>query len=133
MLSKELVQSLGDWVNEYHWDAFWTLTFEKNYGEQTVIRRVSRWADKHTISEPGTMSWLFFLEMSGFGELHAHGLTRHEGSSRKLMWDRWFKNNGRARSLAYDPKLGANYYIAKYLTKKQLSWIIDGRGVGQGG
>ncbi|MBA7716790.1 hypothetical protein ES703_125867 [subsurface metagenome] len=133
MLSSGLVQSLGDWVNEYHWDAFWTLTFEQNYGEQTVIRRVSRWADKHTISEPGTMSWLFFLEMSGFGELHAHGLTRHESFSRRLMWDRWFKKNGRARSLKYDPELGANYYIAKYLTKQQLSWIIDGRGVGQGG
>ena len=133
MLSSELVQSLGDWVSEYHWDAFWTLTFRERYNEQPVIRRITKWADRHTLSEPGTMSWLFFLEMSQFGEIHAHGLTRHERSSRSQMWSRWFRDSGHARGLKYDPKLGANYYIAKYLTKQQLSWIIDGRGVNQGG
>jgi len=127
MLSQDLVESLGQWLNEYHWDSFWTLTLRDTYSEQAMIRAITRWANKHTIHEPGTMSWLFFLELTKLGAIHAHGLTRHERHSRRHIWGDWFARHGIARGLKYDPDLKAQFYCAKYLTKRQLSWIIDDR------
>ena len=122
-----ILTAFGDWLSTYHWDSFWTLTFADLYGEQAAIRAISRWGNKHTIVEPGTMSWVFFLELTKLGAIHAHGLTRHEKHARSVLWKDWFERHGIARGLKYDQRLKAQYYCAKYLTKDTLSWIIDDR------
>jgi len=123
----ELPTALGDWLSEFHWDTFWTLTFKEAYGEQAAIRAITRWANRHTIREPYSMSWIFFLELTRAGAIHTHGLTRHESHSRRFLWRNWFDRHGIARGLPYDDKNNARYYCAKYLTKNNVSWIIDER------
>lgn len=123
----ERQSAFGDWLSSYHWDSFWTLTFANIYGEQAAIRAITRWANKHTIVEPMAMSWVFFLELTKLGAIHAHGLMRHVKHPRKLLWKDWFDRHGIARGLKYDERLKAQYYCAKYLTKDSLSWIIDDR------
>lgn len=123
----ELPTAFGDWLSEFHWDTFWTLTFKELYGEQAAIRAVSRWANRHTIKEAYSMSWLFFFELTKAGALHAHGLTRHERHSRRHIWKDWFERHGIARGLPYNEDYNARFYIAKYLTKATVSYILDER------
>ena len=123
----ELPQAFGDWLNQFHWDSFWTLTFKDVYGEQAAIRAITRWANKHTISESFSMSWVFFLELHKSGAIHAHGLTRHEKRARHGMWFDWHDRHGIARGLPYNEDGNAQYYCAKYLTKAFVSYIIDDR------
>jgi hypothetical protein len=46
-------------------------------------------------------------------------LSRHElvGLRRDEAWKWWFDQYGFARILKYDEKLGAGYYLTKYVTK----------------
>ena len=123
----QLPQAFGDWLSEFHWDSFWTLTFKELYGEQAAIRAITRWANRNTMSESGSMSWLFFLELTKLGAIHAHGLTRHETHSRRYLWANWHERHGIARGLPYNSEQNARYYCAKYLTKAQVSYIVDPR------
>jgi len=40
-----------------------------------------------------------------------------QGVSRKKWWFRWYTCYGRARILPYKKKLGAAYYLSKYIVK----------------
>ena len=69
------------------------------------------------------------LEAHKSGCLHAHalwGTSAGTPSYRELnRW--WFKREGIARFYPYDPRLGAAYYVTKYLFKDQWSdshWFI---------
>lgn len=52
------------------------------------------------------------------GVLHFHALMTDTWKLRRLSWmDLWGKDNGFARIECYDSKLGARWYLGKYVTK----------------
>ena len=62
---------------------------------------------------------------------HFHLLMGNvEGIRRDKYWELWFTQNGRARILPYDPKLGVGYYLTKYVVKDEYTnaenWQIAG-------
>jgi len=53
-----------------------------------------------------------------------------DGVRREKYWGLWFRQNGRGRILPYDAKLGAGYYLTKYVVKDRYSrtehWEVVG-------
>lgn len=130
---QELITGWAEFLDQYDWEGFWTLTFQKNYGIWAAQRAFRKWVSRFTRAEPLQPTFFGFIEWGHRYPVvpHIHAVSRAERVSRKEMWGDWFKRYGRARSEAYNPSLGGNYYLSKYLTKENVDVIIDEREVQQ--
>ncbi len=71
------------------------------------------------------------MELTRLGVPHFHLLMGNlDGVRRDKYWKIWFRENGRARILPYNSKLGAGYYLTKYVVKDEYTnaenWEISG-------
>ena len=92
-------------------------------------RAFRKWASRFTVSEPGALSFIGFLEWGRRTPRvpHIHALTRNERCARRVMWSWWYPWYGRAQSRRFDPSQGARWYLAKYCTKEAVEPILDER------
>ena len=124
-----IVTALGEWLSAYPWEAWCTLTFRAGeFSHEAATRAVNRWLE--WIRKEGSPDVAYFVahELGNVGgRLHLHGLLGNltAYTSRKALWDRWFKQYGRAQVLPYDPERGAAYYVSKYVTKELAHWDFD--------
>ena len=71
------------------------------------------------------VAWFRADEIGLRGRFHLHALVTGTAQLRRLSWmDEWNRRNGYARILAFDPKKGAAYYCAKYVTKQFGDWEL---------
>jgi len=62
------------------------------------------------------------MEFTRLGVPHFHLLMGNlDGVRRDKYWNIWFRENGRARVLPYNSKLGAGYYLTKYVVKDEYT------------
>ena len=124
-----LVEGWAEFLDRFSWEGFWTLTFEQDYSVASARRAFVRWASRFTLSEPGALSFIGFLEWGRRTPKvpHIHALTRLERCDRRVMWSYWFPHYGRAQSRAFQGHLGGRYYLAKYCTKEVVEPILDER------
>jgi hypothetical protein len=63
--------------------------------------------------------WVACMELQKRGVPHWHALIGNIGRERPLTWvDWWYEHYGIARILPYEKRLGARYYLGKYLAKQ---------------
>jgi len=122
-----------DLLNRYNWDWFATLTFKGLPKTYTAHNRVNRWLNTLQRQEKRKIGYYKGMEFTRQGVPHFHLLMGNlDGVRRDKYWDLWFTENGRARILPYDPKLGAGYYLTKYVVKDEYTnienWDIKGLG-----
>ena len=124
-----LIEGWAEFLDRFAWDGFWTLTFEEDYSARSATKAFVRWATRFTVSEPGAISYIGFLEWGRRTPRvpHIHGLTRNERCARKVLWADWYQRYGRAQSRRFDPSQGARWYLAKYCTKESVEPILDER------
>ena len=121
-----------DLLNRYNWDWFATLTFKDLPKTYTAHNRVNRWLNALEKQEKRKIGYFYkAMEFTRQGVPHFHLLMGNlDGVRRDKYWDLWFTQNGRARILPYDCKLGAGYYLTKYVIKDEYSnaeqWEIRG-------
>ena len=118
-------------LNRYNWDWFATLTFNHLPKTYTAHNRLNRWLNTLERQEKRKIGYYKAMEFTRLGVPHFHLLMGNlEGVRRDKYWEVWFRENGRARILPYDPKLGAGYYLTKYVVKDEYSnkenWEIKG-------
>lgn len=129
------VKSLRNtWVsllNRYNWDWFATLTFNGLPTTYTAHNRVNRWLRIIEKDIKKKVGYYRVMEFTRLGVPHFHLLMGNlDGVRRDKYWKIWFRENGRARILPYNSKLGASYYLTKYVIKDEYAnvenWEISG-------
>jgi hypothetical protein len=119
-MSSPLNDAWGDFLSQYRWDWFVTLTFEGDVKSFTAHRRCERWL--RDLERAAGMP-IFWFRADEYGELngkfHMHLLVGNVAHLGRFAWmNRWQKHNGFARNFPYDPAKGASFYVAKYVTKQ---------------
>ena len=67
----------------------------------------------------GNPLWVACMEPQKRGVPHWHVLAENVGDVRRVDVSSWWEEHyGFARIFAYDPELGANYYLGKYVSKR---------------
>jgi len=121
-------QAWGDWLTTLaNWEWFVTMTLRDPPGPGTWTRpgwatAKRAWREFTGLCRPavGRLRWVRCFEIQrDRGVPHVHALMANmDGLVRRMdmvdwAWERW----GIARVLEYDCRLGAGYYLSKYLTK----------------
>ena len=126
-----LRQAWVDLLNRYNWDWFATLTFRSPPTTYTANNRLRRWLNTIQREEKRNIGYYKGMEFTRLGVPHFHLLMGNlDGVRREKYWGLWFRQNGRGRILPYDAKLGAGYYLTKYVVKDRYSrtehWEVVG-------
>ena len=129
-----LKEEWGRWISDFaKWDWFFTGTFRdvseeeraRGYTQRGPGFANSAWYKfiGSLVCPLGVGKWFRVFEYqkfrgSGLGVPHIHGLIENVGDLRRdEAWKWWFERYGFARILKYDEKMGAGYYLSKYVTK----------------
>jgi hypothetical protein len=117
---------LARWLTLYSWDWFATLTFSQKQFRvrpalawrvlESYLGELAAWTD----SGGGCFRAFAAQEFGAEGDnAHFHLLVGGllPDTFARSWWKFWKEGLGRARIDAYDPALGAGYYVSKYLLK----------------
>jgi len=118
---------LGEFLSEFRWDWFVTLTFEHEVKSFTAYRRCKAWLGDLERAAAFPIAWFRADEYGErTGRFHLHLLIANVEHLHRLTWmKRWEQRNGYARILPFDPGLGAAFYVSKYVTKQAGEWDIS--------
>lgn len=108
-----------DLLNRYEWSWFTTLTFRDLPKTYTAINRTKKWLKAIKKAERRPLSYFMCMEWTRIqNRPHTHLLMGGlEDIRRDKWWSTWYTWYGRARILPYDSRLGAGYYLTKYVIK----------------
>lgn len=129
---QKIGQAFGDWIDGMAaWEWYATLTFRDPADPRFPGWSKIGWKSAHNalnkLNNALVMEldyqnplWVACMELQQRGVPHWHMLVANVGDERRMSWlDWWFRNFGIARILPYEEKLGARYYLGKYLVKAQ--------------
>ena len=137
----------GDFMDEIGkqiggWEWFATFTFRDpenpNYpgwtkpGWKYAHRALWDWNDALLSATMGKLCipyWIACMEYQHWrGVPHWHLLVANTANERRMDWvDWWYAHYGIARILPYQEKLGARYYLGKYLVKELADVVVAPR------
>lgn len=135
-MNPELSSAWGNWISSLEdWKWFVTLTFRdppagpSGHNKPGWARAKSAWNSFEKFVEPplGGLKYIRAMELQPWrGVPHIHALvagmnTKEYKPVSSFLWNRF----GFCRILDYDSELGANYYIAKYVTKELGDIVIS--------
>jgi hypothetical protein len=138
---EELKNAMGEWIGQLApWDVFSTWTFARpvqTSGAMFWAHRHLRWLEKAATQRVYAFVGVERGETGGL--VHLHALVGNVGHLRpycevRLAPGQWGRECcmvhawpcGYARVLPYDPKLGARYYVSKYIAKRLAEWELVG-------
>lgn len=118
-VNPSLRQAWVDLLDRYEWSWFTTLTFRDLPKSYTVANRIKKWLKAIKKAERRPLSYFMCMEWTRVqNRPHAHLLMGNlEGIRRDKWWSTWYTQYGAARILPYDSRLGASYYLTKYVVK----------------
>lgn len=113
-------QTWGDWLGEWPWEWYSTLTFRDNVGIRRANSLWQVWYDQLVKTTRKDVQYARFTEWQrDRGIPHFHVLMLNLKHVRRLTWlDRWVDQAGWARIEPYNPEKGATHYLCKYITKE---------------
>jgi hypothetical protein len=111
--AKSIAEPWGNWLSEYAWDHFVTLTTRDSVSEQRLkmefvncfVRRLDQVAQQQT-------GYFYAVECTTTGHSHLHALTWCGGKLTCEQIKRAWKL-GRRQVVPYDPSRRAAYYVTK--------------------
>lgn len=120
---QSIAEAWGTWLDEFSWDLWCTLTFKEERSHASATRAFENFGKFIRNSGSPDAGWFFAHEVGRLGRLHLHALIGgiDPWTSRRALWRWWFRRYGRAQILPFDPDRGAAFYVAKYVTKGELS------------
>jgi hypothetical protein len=138
---EELKQAMGEWLGQLApWDVFATWTFSRS----VTVDGAMFWARRHLrrLEEMAAQRVYSFVGVERGetgGLLHLHALVGNVGHLRafcglRLASGEWRHDCcmthswpvGYARVFPYNPKLGAKFYVSKYVAKRLAEWELIG-------
>lgn len=140
---QELRETFGNWLNSYHWTIYYTQTYKWTVNEKQALRQFYRLLDYIRFQYGAKVGYFVaveyhWLRITG---CHIHSLLYIEDTLTKS--DMFFrtldfrqkisesleKRYGWNRFWEYLPKLGAKYYVSKYVIKEDYhlaTWDLGG-------
>jgi hypothetical protein len=127
-MEHQLSEAWGDFLSQYQWEWFMTLTFREPVPSYRAYRLFRRYVADIRRAAGIPIAWFMVFEHgAGTGRLHIHALLLNVAHLSRLWWmDEWDHRAGWARILPFDHRRGAAYYCAKYVTKGGGEWDLDG-------
>lgn len=124
-VNPSLKKTWSEWLNEYDWDWWTTLTFRNKVTKKVADRKWYQWL--RAIEEKAEPGYFRTTENQERNVLHFHALMLGVKHLRRLTFmDRWFEIAGYARIYPYDPGKGANHYLTKYILKELSDYKFGG-------
>lgn len=126
-MNRQLTEGWGQFLSQYPWDWFVTLTFRDWVGSFRAHRLFERFVRELEKAAGIPIFWFRADEIGTHGgRFHMHALIGNVAHLRRLTWmDRWEGMAGIARILPFNAKRGAAYYCAKYVTKQDGDWQLS--------
>ena len=117
-------ESWGQWLNEYDWDHYCTLTFQWEATVSGAIRQYQRFIRRLERRAQGAINWFMVIEYGRGGWLHIHALLGATNALLKESVDvAW--PAGKTNVQTYDSQRGASHYITKAITSEATFWDIS--------
>ena len=110
---ERMVHDMGDWLNPYPWQFFVTLTFAV---DRISPDRAKKLFEQFAQASGKNVIYFFVIEWHKFRDnVHIHALLGNVG--KELNWA-----YGISRVLRYNPKLGARFYLSKFIGNEMVEW-----------
>lgn len=126
-MNRQLVEGWGQFLSQFSWDWFVTLTF-RDWVVSFRAHRLFGYFVRDLEKAAGIPIFWFRADEIGphGGRFHIHALIGNVGNLRRMTWvDRWDRLAGYARILPFSSKRGAAYYCAKYVAKQSGDWEMS--------
>jgi hypothetical protein len=126
-MKSQLAEGWGQFLSQFSWDWFATLTFRDEVKSFTAHRRFERFVRDVERAAGLPIYWFRVDEIgSRLGRFHLHALFGNVGHLRRMYWmDKWSERVGYARIFPFTDRRGAAYYCAKYVTKQDGDWELS--------
>jgi hypothetical protein len=128
----KLTEKFGEWLNEFYWDTWLTLTFADRHMTKDAYRarvKMEKWLYDSFQTATNPISHMLGVEKFRFTDYcHIHALVRGLGHIPYQEVGHSWKDKfggGMERVVGYERDKGANYYITKYTTKDMMDWNIQ--------
>ena len=123
-----LVEVWGDFLSNYRWSWFATLTFREETKSFAGLRKFNAFIGA---LERATKRSVPFFRADQLGDIngrfHIHALIANVEDLRRLTWMDWWKEiNGFAKIEPFDPSKGAPWYCSRYLMKRDSEYDLGG-------
>jgi len=111
-------EQVAEWLNGFNWDWWATFTFRYACNPYSAKKSFVRFFQGQGIDYFYASEWC-----GDYHGVHIHALMGNCYQIRRLTtMDRWFKRYGIARIYAYQKRLGARFYVCKYIVKSVADW-----------
>ena len=126
-MNRQLTEAWGQFLLQFSWDWFVTLTFRDEVGSFRAHRLFGYFVRDLEKAAGIPIFWFRADEIGPHGgRFHIHALIGNVAHLRRMTWvDRWDWLAGFARILAFNPEKGAAYYTAKYVAKQSGDWELS--------
>jgi hypothetical protein len=122
-----LSQAWGQFLSQFSWDWFLTLTF-RDWVKSFRAHRLFGYFVRDIEQAAGQpITWFRADEIGPHGgRFHIHALMGNVAHLRRMSWiDKWDELAGFARILPFNAYQGAAFYCAKYVTKQFSDWQLS--------
>jgi hypothetical protein len=108
-----IVDAAGTWLASYRWQLFVTLTFAV---DRVSSERAKKLFEQFAQASGKNVIYFLVVEWHKFRDnVHIHALLG--GVENELNW-----KYGISRVLRYDSKLGARFYLSKFIGSEMVEW-----------
>jgi hypothetical protein len=119
-----LKQSYGEFLSQFPWDWYGTLTFRDKVSSHMAFKRFNKWKVRLKKAAKHRIDYVLVIEgtCSRDGVPHLHFLIVGAKNEKPYTWEqRWYVIGGLAKIERYHPRQGASYYLG--------SKMVDGNAV----
>lgn len=127
-MRNELSHEWGVFLSQFQWDWFISLTLRDATSSFRVDRLFRRLMWDIELAAGNKIAWFMVFEYgTRTGRLHIHALVQGVSHLSPAWWmEEWNRRAGYARIFPFDPRKGGVFYCAKYMTKTECEWEIEG-------
>lgn len=114
--TKGLTDQWADFLNQWKWDWYATLTFKDPISIKKAFKSFNEWkvALKHAVKQRIDYAMVIEYSKSKLYIPHIHIFLSGAKNEKPYKWEkRWYQIGGIAKIKGYNPEQGASYYLAK--------------------
>jgi len=124
----EITRAGGDWLYEYKWNWYGTLTFEEPVTRRQALQRFNRWILKLEKVSGGRIEYILVMknhkQIGSIPHLNILLSGVKNGNPLTLLYE-WIHTIGVGQIIRYHPGQGASHYINRKLADKNAEVIFS--------
>ena len=127
MINNEIREVYGDFLKQFPWDWYGMLTFRKGVSPRLAFKLFNKWKVSLKKSANRRIDYILVIEPSPSRDIpHLHFLLYGVNGEKPYIWEKqWYAMAGLAKIRAYDPELGACYYLGEKIIGGTMDVIFS--------